>query len=307
MTLLFALHDSDRERFPGMRRIRSQAEAKALNAQGFGIHMALNEFRDNVRRKDHILRVRAWSVEMDDGTKDEQLARIEKGLTPTLVIESKRSFHVVWAAKDATVENFSAIVADRLIPFYNADRAAKDITRTLRAPGYYHMKDPASPFMVCEVFARNVSYSEAEMLSFYPDCGKKDEYAAEAREVVEQRVGTGGFWDRIWKLNCEEALYRLSGHWLVDGEHYTLKENRSNGTKTIIVNGKPSGSWIDRDGRIGSLSGGGPSITRWIKWFETGANDSASRDWKTIYRELWELFPECRDKENNDQTITKTC
>jgi hypothetical protein len=297
MTLLFALHDSDRETHRGMRRVRSRGEAQELNSRGFGIHMLFNEFKNDIRRKDNILRVRAWSVEIDDSTKEEQLARIEKGLTPTLVVESKRSFHVVWAARDATSENFDSIVAGRLIPFYGADRAAKDITRTIRAPGYYHTKNPADPFLVREVFARNVSYSEQEMMQFYPDQSTKPSFEADTREVTAQQVGNGRFWDRIWKLNCEEALYRLSGHQIVNGEIYTFRENSSAGTKTILVNSCSSGAWLDRDGKIGSFSGGGPSITRWIKWFDANAKDGEPRDWKTIYRVLWEIFPECRDNE----------
>jgi len=48
-------------------------------------------------------------------------------------------------------------------------------------------------------------------------------------------------------------LRELSGKNIVNWEAITFKKN-PNGTKQIVVNGKPSGAWIDTKGMIGSHS-----------------------------------------------------
>jgi hypothetical protein len=71
----------------------------------------------------------------------------------------------------------------------------------------------------------------------------------------------------IDKANSKRHLEVFSGSSFVRGETYSFKNNR-NGTYQIIVNGKSSSCWIRKDGSIGSLSGGSPSIIQWIRWFE---------------------------------------
>lgn len=65
---------------------------------------------------------------------------------------------------------------------------------------------------------------------------------------------------------AKEDLEKLSGSSEVKGEIYTFKQN-SNGTLQIVVNGQPSGAWIDKDGDIGSYKEAGPTAIQWLRYF----------------------------------------
>ncbi len=128
--------------------------------------------------------------------------------------------------------------------------------------------------MVCRVFRHEVRYTERQIVEHYADRGAPAK-AAEVHATVKRTVqfaDSDGFWDRVWNLNCETALDRLSGHPAVRGERYTFKENRS-GTRNIFADDKPTSAWVDTDGRIGSLSKGGPTIYNWLHWFGSSPRD----------------------------------
>lgn len=244
------------------------SEAPQWNKQGFGIFWAVNTFREGVRRIDHLERIEAWAVDMDAGTKAEQWARLRGGpLVPSRVIETKRGFQAYWRAKDASSSGWNSIVLGRLVPYYGADKNARDLARILRVPGYLHMKDPKAPFLVREVHRWPVAYTEAQMLAAYPASAEERQREVHAESQREAKVEGDDFWERVFSLDCEQALLRLSGSPAVSGERYTFKRNRT-GTKNIFVDGKSSSCWIDKHGRIGSLSKGGPTVFQWLRWFK---------------------------------------
>jgi hypothetical protein len=192
------------------------------------------------------------------------------------VVETKRGFQVYFRAKDAKQQHWNAIVLDRLVPFYGADKNARDLARILRVPGYLHQKDPANPFMVREVFAWLVSYTEEQIVARYPAPNEKPEQKA-AHEISKRELPTAGddFWDRVWNLDCAQGLERLSGSPAVRGEQYTFKSNRT-GTRNLLVDGKSTSVWVDARGRIGSLSKGGPTLYQWLRWFGHSPRDAAA-------------------------------
>ena len=174
---LWRMHDAEpRGVFPVTPR-----EAPTWNERGHGIFWTVNEF-SGPRKVENLSRIRAWAIDIDDGTKEEQEERIQRSpLVPSLVVESKNGYHVYWSAADGTAENWHAIVTDRLVPFFGADPRARDIARILRATGYAHMKNPAAPFIVRPVHRWKVAYTEAQMLRALPRA-----YRQRARE--EQHV-----------------------------------------------------------------------------------------------------------------------
>lgn len=89
--------------------------------------------------------------------------------------------------------------------------------------------------------------------------------------------------DRLHATNQQSLLARLSGHPIVHGERYSFRRV-SNGNHNIVVNGKPTSCFIDRQGRIGSLSGGGPSVYQWVRWF--------GHDARSAIAVLRDVFPE---------------
>jgi len=68
------------------------------------------------------------------------------------------------------------------------------------------------------------------------------------------------------KGSCILDLLLLSGTPELQGERFEVRPNYD-GTYQILVNKKNTGNWIDKNGFIGSYSGGGPTIIQWIKWY----------------------------------------
>lgn len=280
-----------------------KADAKAWNTpeRQFGIFATVNVF-DGPRRKEHLERIAAWAIDMDDGTKAQMRTKLlASPVVPSFIVETKRGYQAYWIAKPgAKPEHWNAIVLERLVPRFGADKNARDLCRIMRVPGYLHLKDPAEPFLVRAVWKLTVSYTERQMadaFTWVPDRAAQERHADEqrrsedraAREAEKQTAVAHGqpwvesFWDAVYNLDCEEGLARLSGHWSVRGEKYTFQRT-TKGRLNIFVDGKSSPCFIDEDKRIGSLSGGGPTLARWLRWFK--------HDWKTVVAVLKEIFPE---------------
>ncbi len=278
----YVLHDSDELlKKRGATRIK-RADAQNWNEQGYGVFQTVNFFW-GPRRKDRLVSINAWTVDIDTGTKPEMLAAIRRGLIPTMVVETKRGFQAYWKAKEGSEKTWKPIVWDRLVPFYGADKNAKDLCRMLRVPGYFHLKDPADPFLITKVHEQHVEYSEREMLNFYKDQRQKERH----QKAKKSSPVAGSFWDRVWQLDCEYALEKLSGTDYVAGETYSFKPN-STGTRNILVNGKTTSCWVDQDGRIGSLDEGGPTIAQWLNWFH--------KDYSKVVEIIKKEFPECLEQ-----------
>lgn len=275
---MYAMHDSVKTN--GMFRI-AESEAKNLNESGHGIFITVNDF-SGARQIKNIKRVNAWAVDIDTGTKEEMATKIRSGLTPSLVVETKRGYHVWFLASDAEPEYWNAIVLDRLVPFYGADKNARDLCRVLRMPGYLHLKNPSEPFLVQKVFEWKVSYSQKDIRRFYPDKSEPVRKEFVDREKKENGQ-SADFWENVFRLDCMDALDKLSGTKYVNHEEYSFIRN-SNGKFNIEISGKGTSCFIDAEFKIGSLSKGGPTIFNWLRWYGISPSE--------CIRIIKELYPE---------------
>ena len=226
-------------------------DAQKFNSYGYGIFWTVQDFGGLPRQKENLKKINSWAIELDSDTKEEQLKKIKKSLVPSLVIESKRGYQIYFDAKNASLENYSEIM-DRLLYFFNADQRAKDVSRILRAPNYFHNKQ--NPYFVKEVWRCKIEYPELFMLSFFPARPKpkvETMHLSEAKHVVSTKLNSesDNFWRKIYELDCEEILLRLSGKACVRHEIYEFRSN-TNGNKNIIINGKSSSCFIDKNKRI---------------------------------------------------------
>ncbi len=272
MTQLYRMHDAEPR---GVFEV-TRDEARAWNTpeRGHGVFRTVNTFA-GARRIENLERLNAWAIDMDDGTKEEQRARIlGSPLVPSIVVETKRGHQCYWRAKDAKREHWNAIVFASLVPHFGADKNARDIARILRAPGFLHLKDPADPFLVRIIHRFDVGYTEREMWSKF---GRETQAESDRRvhDEVRREHSTHGddFWERVWHLDCRDALTRLSGHRAVNGEQFTFRRT-ARGTWNIFVNGKGTSCWVDAEGRIGSHSHGGPTIFQWLTWYGNGQREA---------------------------------
>jgi hypothetical protein len=121
------------------------------NSMGAGAFVTVNEANGMGRKKENIVRIRALWQEADRG--DEP----ELPLAPHVVVESSPGkFHRYMLVRDAVLDEFES-VQQRLVDDYGSDPNAKDRSRVLRLPGFYHLKNPDAPHLV-----RVISASGAE-------------------------------------------------------------------------------------------------------------------------------------------------
>lgn len=193
-------------------------ELEKFNKVGYGIFWTPNDFNGD-RKVENLTKINFWIADIDDGTKEEQMARIQSlMLKPSTIVETKKGYHCYWKAEDATLDNYRDIELG-LIKKLNADKHCKDPSRLLRVPGYYHMKDIKNPFMVKVIYSDERSFSEKQMLFCYklPEpVYKKVEYKGEKEEFLDETK-----WDKIFKLNtigegCRNGEFSRIAFWLRD-------------------------------------------------------------------------------------------
>jgi hypothetical protein len=258
-----------------------------------GVFRTVNDFGDAPRRKEHLRSIRSWAIDIDDGSKAEMHAKLTRSpLVPSEIVETKRGYQAYWHAREAKAEHWNAIVLERLVPHFGADKNARDLCRILRAPGFLHLKDPADPFPVRTVWEHAVSYTERQIGEAFRWVPSKTEHAAQRAEANADLARSapagstpgieGEFWDAVWNLDGRAALERLSGSGYVNGETFTFRPT-SRGGWNIFSDGKGTPCWVDANGKIGSPSGGGPTVAQWLKWY--------GHPWRYVVEALKTTFP----------------
>lgn len=256
--ILVAMKDADGEDNKPIT-LTSYGQIIDYNEQQYGIFFSINQFNNNRRIKDNIKKICAWAIDLDNDPKPIQKDLINTSpLPPSLIIESKRGYHVYWYAEDATMRNYDHIMK-ALIERFNGDPRAKDLCRMLRVPDTFHWKDPANPFLITEREHNKFVYSESKMMRRFK--------INEQKKVHNKSYIHKSFnFNNYSEMDCVEGLNKLSGSEFVNGDIFNFKSN-SDGTKQIWVNGKSSSSWINREGKIGSHDRGGPSLVQWLMWY----------------------------------------
>ncbi len=272
MTDLYRMHDApDAPSKAAILVDKSEAASWNTPDRGYGIFMTVNSFA-GARRKENLTRINAWVVDIDDGTKESMVRKLNGSpLVPSGIVETKRGYQAYWAAEDAKPQHWNALVLERLVPYFGADKNARDLCRILRAPGYLHLKDPSEPFLCLTVHRQEVRYTERQMADAFPWVPDKAALEASQRATREVRAAGGGdtgqdFWEAVYQLDCRDALERLSGSGAVNGEHFSFRR-MSNGNTNIFCDGKGTSCWVDGTGKIGSMSNGGPTVYAWLRWY----------------------------------------
>ena len=274
MQVFYRLHDVD----GGGMIATNPAEAKQWNERCFGIFAAVQAFAGTTRRIDHCTRIRAWAIDIDEGTKSEQQARIARSpLSPSSIVETKNGYHVYWYAADGSKELYRPLVS-RLVEYFGGDKNARDLARVLRVPGFYHMKNPESPFLVRHVYGPNRArkYYERQMFRTFPPTA--EETVVNKNKAVHEETkrqyngavsGSGNLFDRIYRMDQMEVLRCLSGSSCVDNQVFTFYRV-ANGNHNIWVDGESTSCFIDEHGKIGSNKQGGPTIIQWLTYPDYG-------------------------------------
>lgn len=240
--ILYALHDWDtslKQKFGAFPIAKDKAES--LNLEGYGIHFTPNDFNGS-RKKENITKINWWFADLDAGTKEEQMTKIDKLLMkPSMIVESKRGYHLYWKSVDASVDNFRKIM-EGISKKIGSDEAIKDPARMMRAPGYFHMKDKDNPFKVRIVFQGQDTFTEKEMIyAFgYKKPVKKHVYEFNRTKNKSEMLDPANwnkifFLDRLTDGNRNNEFARIV-LWLKDTgfDGLTIKETVSEMNRRII-------------------------------------------------------------------------
>lgn len=276
-----------------------QDQARELNDKGYGIFETVNDFNGR-RTKDNLRKINYWFVEIDypaGVSKPSVNQLLDKFLLPTKVVETKNGFHLYFKCKENEYTNIAefSIIQERLRVKYGGDSNAKDVCRYLRKAGYYHTKDSNDWYMCRLVFESDAIYRRKFMLSL-PKAPKelidlkKISESLNINPSVASSANVGDFNEWLSNSNQMYLLEIISGSHLVRGDYfsfYRIGADRFNS----VTNGKPSAWFIDSYGRIGSSSGGGPTVVQFVSWYNTHHDgmDAISANRKA-YKDLVEFF-----------------
>lgn len=141
-----------------------------LNENGAGIYIQPNEGKS--RKEDDLNAIEWLYVDMDEGTKAEMMAIIALSpIKPDIIVESKRSYHLYWKT-NCTREQFKIII-DGLITFYNGDIAISSPNEVLRAPAFFHCKDPQNKFKITVQHLDIQKHTPQDFMRLYPTMSHK--------------------------------------------------------------------------------------------------------------------------------------
>ena len=264
-----------------------------LNQQWAWVFFTVNAMKEWHTDKAWVESVSAWACEIDWMAKNMQEELIKcSPIKPSLIIESNKSYHMYRFAKDWKIENRCKICR-WLRNFFDWDKAiAWDISRVLRVPWFFHMKNPDKPFLCTVKDCTLEYYTEEEMLKAYPDTETYQDKQAKVRKKEQDFVNESwdDFWDRVRAMDTKTVLQKISWTSFVSYENIDFKRN-SNWTEQIIVNWKSTWCWLDKNWKIWSTDWWWPNWTNWVFWY-------GRTDGKELYQWIIKEFPYMKPDEN---------
>lgn len=155
---------------------RLSAWAVERNQAGFGVYVTVNRTDGKGRKVENITGLRTWYTDIDGlNSEEEKNAKIYDllvaPLPPSAIIKTKNGVHVYWFAEpnqDVNPEEFKKTVQG-LAHRFGGDSKVSDISRVLRLPGYFHLKDPENSYLVEVAWPDSGAiYRQAELQQAYP-------------------------------------------------------------------------------------------------------------------------------------------
>jgi hypothetical protein len=189
-------------------------ELNRLNERGAGIFTTVNRCLGH-RSIDTVNRVRAVHADVDAAT-DYQRKTLLESLTPSIIVTSSEptKLHLYWLLHDDAAKEKDAVgrLNKILAKFYGADKAATDVARILRVPGFHHMKYRhlgQTPTVTAAY--NNRLYSLAEIQAAFPptqislvaratQLGISQDFSeVEAEVIAEMKLRCPELWSGAWE------------------------------------------------------------------------------------------------------------
>jgi hypothetical protein len=189
-------------------------ELNRLNERGAGIFTTVNRCLGH-RSIDAVNRVRAVHADVDAAT-DYQRKTLLESLTPSIIVTSSEptKLHLYWLLNDDAAKEKDAVgrLNKILAKFYGADKAATDVARILRVPGFRHMKyRHLGQTPVVGAVYNDRLYSLAEIQAAFPPTQislaaradlrsiSQDFSEVEAEVIAEMKLRCPELWSGAWE------------------------------------------------------------------------------------------------------------
>lgn len=189
-------------------------ELDRLNNQGAGIFTTVNRCAGR-RSKDNVTKLRAVHADVDAAT-DHQRRTLLESIPPSIIVTSSEptKLHLYWQLNEANAQEMEAVgKLNRLLASdYGADKAATDISRILRLPGFKHMKyRHLGQTPIVTAAYNNHIYSLAEVHAAFPPTqttpnqyqtrrGSNDDLSkVEAEVIAEMKARCPHLWSGAWE------------------------------------------------------------------------------------------------------------
>lgn len=150
------IHDTDKG-VPGHNYFGTLAQVWETlcryNAEGWGIFCNINAFAHDVpeRTLQYVWYIRTQVIDLDNLFTSQQNYQLAANGNPPpsfAVQSSPGKFHVYWSVQPYQGNERYNALQRKLRQVFDGDKAIIDPTRVLRVPGFYHLKNPATPHMV---------------------------------------------------------------------------------------------------------------------------------------------------------------
>jgi hypothetical protein len=275
-------------------------EAWEKNQKGAAMYFTVQEFHGDKRVKSELKTIHYIAADFDNITERELRARLEDFPRETMMVQTGKGYHVWWKIKPIEVddyekwsEKYKTFVEETLVPI-GADPNAKDVCRVLRYPTSIYWQNEKI-LRQCNLISDNENeYTWGQIEALFPrlkpvlthENAPRFKNNLSPRGVLRpnNKNDLKGKYDRFWawanNLPSRACLEHLSGSGYVNGEVYEFKKQGE--ITRIIINGKPSNAWLDKNGFIGSTQRAGPAIANWLSYF--------GHNWKQIAEILKKEF-----------------
>lgn len=262
------------------------SKCEELNKKWAWIFFSVNSMTSWKRSKADVTWINAWVVECDESSKEDQMLNYSLAwLEPSMIIESNKSLHAYYFAKDWTIDNWAKIWMWLKEKFNWDVTVAKDISRVLRIPWFNHNKDLNNPFLVNLIDINWNMYTEEQMMKEFPyEETKQEEYKPVKKDKWD-------IWTELTSWNTRQMLLDLSWSPLMNWEYIEFKKN-SNWTEQIICNGKMTWCWLDKNDLIWSSDKWWPTWIQWIMYYWNVDKSELLRYCKDRYTTKLEWFEE---------------
>jgi hypothetical protein len=82
-----------------------------------------------------------------------------------MIIETKNGYHIYWVIQGGSISKFVPI-QKALVKKFGSDPMITNLSRVMRIPGFYHMKNPDKPFLVRVIhWGRKSPFTQEELIN----------------------------------------------------------------------------------------------------------------------------------------------